>query len=357
MTSDASENRLPAPLSTLAIGSVPFDRTDEALDLMAENLDIPASPQMVALSPWEDMIFGALSGLPSLAIDEKNRSVVALQEGREEGMAEFYEKYYSGDLDFLALDERSSIGFSAFLARAEKSASFGSSFLKTQVVGPITLAQSVKAEGGAGSVLNDPSLLELFSLAMGGKAAWLAARLRALGREPIVFIDEPGLTGYGSAFSTLSAEIVLKSMEGAIEAARAGGRVLLGCHVCGNTDWGLLAKTGLDILNFDAYEYMETICLYPREMKEFLDKGGFLAFGVAPTREFAPSMSAADLADVVLRGWRSLAAKGLDPVLLRGRTLLTSACGLGSLSREQARGVMGILPEIKARLAEASILS
>jgi hypothetical protein len=201
---------------------------------------------------------------------------------------------------------------------------------------------------------DDPGLLELCALAMGGKAAWSAGKIRETGRTPIVFLDEPGLTGYGSAFSTLTPETVVTTLTSAVEAARASGPVLVGCHVCGNTDWGLLTKVGLDIINFDAFEFLETVCLYPKELKGFLEGGGLLAWGVVPTRDFDGQVSAEALAAIVRQGWANLAAKGLDLELLKSGTLLTSACGLGRLSLEQARGITRILPEVASRLKDGT---
>jgi hypothetical protein len=340
---------LPPPLSTLAIGSVPFTDTTLALDLLAQSLDIPASPQMVKVSPWQDMILGAVSGLGALSVDT-SYNVSSPLEGREEGLTEFFEKYMAGDSDFLALGPKASLGFEAFMSRARINPNFGEVFLKSQIVGPITFGQAVKVEGG-NALVDDPALLEMVSLGLGGKAAWLAGKIRELGRVPMVFFDEPGLTGYGSAFSTLSSDMIVSALGGSVAAARAHGEVLVGCHVCGNTDWGLLTKVGLDIINFDAYEYMETICLYPREIGDFLDKGGLLAFGVVPTRDFTPDITAEQLADIVYSGWRKLASRGLDLDLLSSRTLLTSACGLGSLTEEQASSILRIMPEVAYCLA------
>ena len=342
--------QLPEPLSTLAIGSLPYDSAEEAVSLLAENLDIPAHPQLVKKTPWEDMLLSAVSGFPGAVVDSQNSISIALA-GREEAMAEFYEKYYSGDLGFLALSERSSLGFEEFLRRGRDDSSFGKRFLKSQVVGPLTFGQSVKVEG-ANSLSDDPALLEVAALALGGKAALAAGRIRELGREPVVFLDEPGLTGYGSAFSTLTPEIVVNTLTQAIGAARDKGTVLVGCHVCGNTDWGLLTKVGLDILNFDAFEFMDTISLYPKEMKGFLEGGGMLAFGVVPTRDFDDAVTAGHLAGLVRAGWSSLASKGVDLGLLRERTLVTSACGLGILEPDKATGILRIIPEVAKRLKE-----
>ena len=337
------------PYTTFAIGSFPFDSAEEALQAMGGSLDIPAAPQMVRLSPWEDMLLGAVDGIPFVSADGESRVITAPLAGREESLARFYELYYSGDFSFLERAPRASAGWSAFVKRAESDPGFGRSFLKTQVVGPLTFGQSVKVEG-AFSLAGDPSLLEAASFALGAKAAGEAAVLRKLGRTPVVLFAEPGLSGYGSAFSTLSEDRVLASLGSALEALRSKGEAYAGCHVCGNTDWGLLSTAGLDILNFDAFEYLETICLYPREIQAFLEEGGFLAFGIVPTSEFTPGVKAADLDRMIRDGWAKLAHKGVSAALLAERTLLTSACGLGSLEPSIASAILETLPEVAAAL-------
>ncbi|MDR1545127.1 MAG: hypothetical protein LBU12_00090 [Deltaproteobacteria bacterium] len=337
------------PLTTFAIGSAPFTDPDEALNLMARSLDVPTSPQLVRLSPWEDMLLGAVHGLPGLTVDAAARRIVASTEGRELALAEFYERFLAGERDFLALGPESSAGFSAFLRRAAADPSFGPVALKSQVVGPLTFGQAVKDEAGR-SLVDDPALLEAVALALGGKAAWEAERLRALGRAPVIFFDEPGLSGFGSAFSTLSRETVVSALGAAVTEARRGGPVLVGCHVCGNTDWGLLTEVGLDVMNFDAYEHLETVCLYPREIKAFLEGGGVLAWGLVPTTSFSDRLDARVLSDLARRGWAALAAKGLDLELVQARTWLTSACGLGGLSPEQAGGILTVLPKVAQEL-------
>ncbi len=54
-------------------------------------------------------------------------------------------------------------------------------------------------------------------------------------------------------------------------------------HCCGNTEWSILIDAGVDILNFDAFDYGDTILLYPDALKAYLKAGKALAFGVVPT--------------------------------------------------------------------------
>ncbi|MDR2142030.1 MAG: hypothetical protein LBR11_09630 [Deltaproteobacteria bacterium] len=334
---------------SLAIGSTPFLDPTETLDELAA-LDIPAAPQMVKASFFEDMIFGAIDGLGFLVAQPEKRRVVVDEDNLGESLARFYELYAAGDYAFLDPGPRSSRGLRAFLDRARRDPSFGPEFLKAQVVGPLTLAQSLRLANGAAAV-TDLNLLEALSLGLGAKAARLASQIRELGRAAVVFIDEPGLTGYGSAFSSLSSETVLTYLGQAVSVAKSSGPVWVGCHVCGNTDWGLLAQTGLDILNFDAFSHLEAFCLYPREIAAFLEKGGWIAWGITPTEAYEPGLTARGLLERLWAGVKPL-TRQIDRALLAQRSLYSTSCGLGSLEPERARAILALLAEV-GQLAKA----
>ncbi|MDR2946231.1 MAG: hypothetical protein LBV79_05745 [Candidatus Adiutrix sp.] len=339
------------PLSTTAIGSTPYAEAEEAVQAMS-SLDIPAYPQMVKISPWEDMFLGALDGLPALIIDREARTVRAKRADRENDLADFYTKFMSGDRDFLALPPEARHGFDAFLERAAADPKYGPDFLKIHVVGPLTFGQMVMLEDEKNALVDDPELLEVMALALGGKAAWAAARLRALGRTPVVFIDEPGLSSFGSAFSTLTAETVIKTMGSACEVVRAEGPALIGCHICGNTDWSMMMETGIDIVNFDAFEIMEQFSLYPKQLRAFLEKGGYVAWGIVPSLGYSMDLTADFLAKKLDEGWRALDKKGVPRDLLAGRSLITTACGLSMLPPDLALAATKMKTAVAEKMRE-----
>ena len=323
------------PFSTTAIGSVPYADAEEAVRAMAD-LDIPAYPQMVKISPWDDMFLGATAGLPALIVDREAQTVRAKRSNRENDLADFYAKFMSGERDFLALAPEARLGFDPFMAFAAGDRSYGPDFLKAQVIGPLTFGQMVMLEDERNALVDDPELLEAMALALGGKAAWEARHIRDLGRTPVIFIDEPGLASFGSAFSTLTADTVIKTMGAACEVVRADGPVFIGCHICGNTDWSMMMETGLDIVNFDAYEIMEQFSLYPRQLRAFLEKGGYVAWGIVPSLGYSMDLTAGFLAGKLDEGWRALDKKGVPRELLASRSIITTACGLGMLPPDLA---------------------
>jgi methionine synthase II (cobalamin-independent) len=137
-----------------------------------------------------------------------------------------------------------------------------------------------------------------------------------------------------------------------LEEVFAGLRGLKGVHCCGNTDWALVLETSLDILNFDAYNFAETLALYPTAVRAFLRRGGFIAWGIVPAADAAQVL--AETADrLVARleaAWRTLAGKGVPFDDLVNAALITPACGLGTLGEPAAERALALAAEVSQRL-------
>ena len=337
------------PLSTTGIGSVPFVDVPATMELIARTCpELPFWPQFVKLNNFEDMVIQSVDGMPFLEIVEAERRVEVRPEGREAALTELYEKFLAQDWDSFAIPPGSSAGLVALLEKAKAQPDLGPEFLKVQLTGPITLGQSIKTPDGK-NLIDDPELADAMVKGLGAKAAWLARQVRETGRTPIIFLDEPGLTGFGSAFSTLKKEDVILMLNEAAELARSDGEVLIGSHICGNTDWGMMAETTLDMINFDAFEFMDNFVLYPEQLKKFLERGGYVVWGVVPTHNYTGKETVEQMADKLTQGWQALAGKGLDLDLIKTRAVISPACGTGTLSPENATAVF----ELLAQTAEA----
>jgi len=171
------------------------------------------------------------------------------------------------------------------------------------------------------------------------------------GTPTILFFDEPSLSSFGSAFSSLNREDVVHSLNECFDAVKG----LKGVHCCGNTDWSVLLSTNLDILSFDAYGYLETLSLYPEELKSFLGRGGILAWGIVPTSEAIIKEEAESLVKRFKKGVETLSKKGVDQTLLQ-RAILTPSCGTASLPIPLAEKVCQLTAEVSRRLREKNFL-
>jgi len=135
----------------------------------------------------------------------------------------------------------------------------------------------------------------------------------------------------------------------------------VGIHVCGNTDWSALLATKTDIINYDAFNFMDTLFYFRPDLSAFLERGGMIAPGIVPSS--AEDLDRANLADLA-RQWQaiqhSFSEVGGGEKKNRPATascglattscgLATTSCGLGSLSEAYATRALDLL----SRLADA----
>jgi hypothetical protein len=338
-----------APLAATAIGSVPYEDPQEAVALILRHLpEVPFWPQFVRLGFREEMVAQGAGGLPALKVDLEARQVILDPEAsREIALAQFYEMVWTGRLDPFALTSKEAQGFHTLLAQITALGD-GPLALKGQVVGPVTFASMVKASEGK-PILYDRELTQAVSQGLARKAAWQGEQFRQAGREAVVFFDEPILTGFGSAFLPVSREDVVTILTETIEAAKESGPVIVGVHCCGNTDWGLLLETPLDILSFDSYGFFDHLLLYDQALTSFLKRGGYVAWGLVPTGEELALETEDSLWERFTSQVERLAGLGLGLREVLSHSLLTPACGLGYLSKNEATRGLTLLAELSRR--------
>lgn len=337
-------------LAATGIGSVPFTETSQAVTAVLQHLpEMPFWPQLVKRGFLEDMVSQGAGGLP-LVQKNLEKKVVEIGPGnREEALTTFYEAVLAGDLTPFALHPEEAAGFFGLLdAVAQLPPETGPAFLKGQIIGPVTFASIVKGPDGK-AALFDPELNQAFTQGLGLKAAWQAARIQESGRQAVIFFDEPSLTGFGSAFMQISRQEVIDQLTAAITAAKEHGQLWCGIHCCGNTDWAMLLETPIDILSFDSYGFFETFKLYHQAIAGFLERGGWLAWGLIPTSPQAPPETAESLWQRWLSQIQELEALGFDRQLLLQRSLLTPACGLGYLEATRAEESLALLADLSQR--------
>ncbi len=180
---------------------------------------------------------------------------------------------------------------------------------------------------------------------LGFKARWQIEIMRTFGVPVIIFLDEPGLAGFGSsAFITVSAELVVKLLAEVADAIHAAGGIA-GIHVCANTDWALAFRSKLDIINFDSYGYFDKFVLYRKEFIDFIARGGNMAWGVVPTSdpETIRAATPESLAGGGSHRQRGLSRGAWSSNEILAHSLFTPACGCGSLTEDCAARVLDLL--------------
>jgi hypothetical protein len=322
--------------------------------------EIPSWVQFPKRSPYENMMVQFTEGLPALVEDEGRTYFDTTLPDYVEQLTAFYERYLSaseeGDataLEAFGLGERHAAGFAAFEARLPAHLTSADPWmLKGQVTGPFTQGTNLLDQERR-CAYYDEQLRDVVRKCVALKAAWQMQRLGAYGVPVTVFLDEPSLVGFGSqTYLTVSREDVVGDINKVVAAIHERDG-LAGVHCEENTDWGLLMETDLDILDFDAYDHMQAITLYPTELHTFLDRGGWLGWGIVPTldRQAAAGETVESLLPRFEAGVQQLVDKGFDRELLLRRALITPSCGAGgALTELLAERVLRVLRELSLAL-------
>lgn len=323
------------------IGSLPHKDADSALDLIFKYLpQIPFWPQLPRRDVREGMIAQFSENLPCLKVGREGVFFSGL-DNKEKELEAFYERIIADDRDYFKISPDFAQGLWRFGERLSGPDAKGVEFIKGQVTGPFTFAASIKNQEGT-ALLHDPVFMQAVLKGLGMKALWQIEFFKKFNKPLIIFIDEPYLGCFGSAYTPVNREEVIRGLSelaGQIKSAHA----LVGVHCCGNTDWSIFTEVqGIDIINFDAFGFLEKFILYADNLKGFLERGGTICWGIVPTQEFngqSPDL----LMEKVKEGIRTLVDKGLNKSLLDKNLLISPSCGLGTLNEAKAEAIFKTL--------------
>lgn len=331
---------------TTGIGSLPHTDPDEAARLSISFLSqAPIWPQLPRRGFREHMDCQYSESLPGIVIDEeKGRCFFETKRDITPELERFFERYIAKDYGFFGMSEAYAAGFHAFLRALARGEASGAGFFKGHVTGPLTFGTSVKDEAGR-DIIHNELLFDAVVKGLAMKAAWQIETLKPFGKPVVIFIDEPAMESLGSAFSAVSQEVVAEKLNEVIDAIHELGGIA-GIHCCGNADWPMIFRTRIDIVNFDAFGYMEKVLLYPEEIKAFYYRGGSLAWGIVPTSAFTRSEKPDELVTRLEAGVLRLEQAGIDRSLIKKRCILTPSCGMGSLAPEKAVAILRMLEEV-----------
>jgi hypothetical protein len=291
-----------------------------------------------------------IEGLPGIVTEEGRQFVRCDTPEFDQQVLLFYERYLAlgeGPLQTEAsrfgMGEATSATFRCFLETI-KGANLPLRALKGQIVGPFTLLSGLKDQDGR-ALIYDERFLDIIPKLLGLKARWQIELMQPFGVPVIIFLDEPGLAGFGSsAFITVSAELVLRLLAEVVDAVHTAGGIA-GIHVCANTDWLLAFQSNFDIINFDSYGYFDKFALYRKEWLQFMAQGGNIAWGIVPTSDL--NAIQAETPEGLAGRWtgqiRELAAGQMEMEEVIVHSFFTPSCGCGSLPEDYAARVLDLL--------------
>ncbi|MGE5255682.1 MAG: hypothetical protein ACM3KE_03370 [Hyphomicrobiales bacterium] len=339
------------------IGSLPLTDYAQAADLVWKYTpEIPIWVQLPKV-PGETITRQFAAGLPGLADAGGRVFVDTAGPDFDKSLLSFYEEALAlheptGDLDRsrFGLTPDSAKGFFELISRGMRQPSPPHA-VKGQIIGPVTFGTSLCDRQGK-AIFYDPQLRDVSVRLLALRARWQVRRLAALDCPVLLFIDDPALTGFGSSlYIGLSREAISQSLGAVIDAVHLEGG-LAGVHVCANADWTLILDSAADIVSLDAYAYFDQFVIFREALRRFVNRGGLIAWGLVPT--LSPEDLERETSERLLAQWLSKTAQverlGIDRTRLLAQSLITPACGMGTLSMELALKGLQLTRELSDRI-------
>jgi methionine synthase II (cobalamin-independent) len=326
--------------NTTGIGSLPHTDPVEACNIVLESVDIPFWPQLPHRSFRESMGPQYSEGFPFIRIDGDNLHV---GQAEDAASAAFYEAI-AGKTGF-PISAEYAAGLHAFIDILKQKNQHLVT-VKGHITGPLTFALSL-TDKQKRPIFFDDEMRELSLELLKGKASWQIDILKPFAEKVLIFVDEPILTALGTStyigVSNEEASRMLREIVNYIH--ECGG--LAGIHCCGKADWPLVLSSGIDVFNFDAFDYGDTLVIYPEEISAFLNNNGVIAWGIVPTTEAIKEVNFELLRERLENGLTSLEKIGIPGEMLRQQALITPSCGTGSLDVKDALKVFSLLKDLR----------
>lgn len=330
---------------TTIIGSVPHTDAKKATALVTRYLkDIPTWPQLPRKTFTENMYVQYSEGFPGAVVAD-NKIYIDTAKDFSKALETLYQAYLENDASQYPIGLEYAAGLYAFLEQDNLSPKA----VKGCVTGPLSWGMTIADENKRPilyhEILGDaiPKFLKL-------KAKWEENELKKISKNTIVFVDEPYMASYGSSIAAGAFSKPEKIVE-MINEVFDGISGLKGIHCCGNTDWSLLLKTKMDILNFDAYAYAQSLALYADEVKKFIARGGCIAWGIVPNQmEPLQKESLASLKDRLEESIAPFTRNGLSIKDIAKQSLLLPCCGLNALTEDGAEQALKLLTELSVAM-------
>jgi methionine synthase II (cobalamin-independent) len=332
------------------IGSVPHTDAKKACALVTRYLkDIPTWPQLPKKTFLENMYVQYSEGFPGVVV-ENNRIYVDTAKDYTKSLEALYQAYLENDATKYSMGRDHVAGLYALLEQDK----LNPKAVKGCVTGPLSWGMTITDENKRPILYNDilgdaiPKFLKL-------KAKWEENELRKISKNTIIFVDEPYMASYGSSIAAGAFSKPEKIVE-MINEVFDGISGLKGIHCCGNTDWSILLKTKMDILNFDAYAYAKSLAIYRDEVEKFIKRGGCVAWGIVPNQmEPLSKESVASLKDRLEEAIAPFTRNGLSIKDIAKHSLLLSSCGLNPLTEEGTEQALKLLTELSAEMRKKYI--
>ncbi|MEW6662269.1 MAG: hypothetical protein ACOY9Y_06505 [Bacillota bacterium] len=350
----------PYTLAACGVGSLPYQEPEPAMELIARYLpEIPHWPQLPKRGHQEHFVNQNLFLLKKISLLTEEDGLAPRMDteapGWVDGITKFYDLYLAaseGDeeaLSSFATPCEAAVGFHHFLATMAARERGKVLMVKTQIAGPLSVSLNIY-DPERRPVYYHPQLRDIILKTLSMQVKWQVSELQKLGLPVLVFIDDPAVAAYGvSTFIALSRKQIIADLREMIQVIGALDAIP-GVHCCAGADWSIFVEAGFRVISFDAYNYFVSLLPYITEINGFLGQDGVLAWGLVPTTEQALQETPQSLKGFFEEKTALLVKKGVDQLRLYRQSLVTPACGLGTLDPALAEHIYQVNLELSQLL-------
>ena len=334
-------------LMAYCMPGMPRRNSEEACQVMMRNFpEVITIPQpTLSQRMWTERT-------PCLKIDREKRQLSFEISGRENELVEFYDRYLAQDLDYFAISPELDPPLYTLAEMYKEKPWSELKLIHFSFPGLYSWGLSIKDESGA-PALYDETLRDVMVKVLAMKAKWRERKISELfpGVPTMVTVGDGALSVYSSAGGTGTWDKVQKDYNEIMESLDS-----IKCiHCCANFDWSLLMGTNADSINFDAYQYGNTMSLYAGQLKGFLERGGMIAWGIVPTAGSGgdiTSESPSSLIDRLEGAIQMVVDKGIDRELLLEASWITASCETNTMTVELSDRVHEVTREVSQIMRE-----
>jgi len=222
--------------------------------------------------------------------------------------------------------------------------------IRGQLEGPISFGLNVLDQDRRPILFEDTIRPFMFEF-MAKRINIQLRRLKQMNANAFMFVDEPGLQFLFSALSGYDSAKARKDMAHFFSMTERP----CGVHLCGNPDWDFLLNLDLDVLSLDVYLNGEIFSAYAGSIKNFLNRGGVLIWGIVPTNFEPFEQESIDMLESRLVNlWDGLGKKGIDRDFLLAKSLISPAtcCLVNPDGEKTVEKAFKVVKALSARLRD-----
>ena len=308
----------------------------------------PAEAVRTALRAQPDFPTAPTSGLTSGSLLAQAVDGIVGVEVLPPGLLRVHPDLGPVELASVGVDGAAYASFRGFVTAIASPPAIG---VRISLLGPVTVALGLRAAG-----VPTARAVELAEGVVARRAAAMLGAVRATMPSGVVLVcaSEPGLIGASHpTFPLAPAEVrsLLTPYVDALDQHPAAGELLIGVHVPGRTDWGTIVASGVSVVSAPVDRGLAG---WAGVLGDFMDRGGRVVWGAVPVDQ--PLGTSEELLWKRLSAmWCELVGEGMDPLLLRSRSLVGPVDGLGHFGVSQAERVLDLVDSLALRVRRQAI--